>query len=147
MESVKDLMARKGQRVHSTTASSTVLDATRYMNEHGIGAVVVISDGENQVVGIFTERDVLRRIVAEERQPSTVRVADVMTTSVIYCTPEHSVEEVSRIMKDQRIRHLPVVDTSGNLLGLISIGDVNAFHASDQEATINYLSDYISGVY
>jgi len=143
MARVRDILAGKGSHVHALPATTTVLDATVYMNEHRIGALVVT--GETGMVGMFTERDVLRRVVAEQRPPADVRIADVMTSDIICIAPETDIDDASRIMKDRRIRHLPVNDADGRLLGLISIGDINAYHASDQETTIHYLNDYIQG--
>lgn len=144
MGTIKEILANKGSsQVHTTSETATVLEATHYMNQHKIGAVVVTR--EDALAGIFTERDVLRRVVAAGRPPQDVKVGEVMTREVIYCRPSTAIDEVSRIMKDQRVRHVPVLDDDGKLLGLISIGDVNAYHASDQEATIHYLHEYISG--
>jgi CBS domain-containing protein len=94
---------------------------------------------------MFTERDVLTRVVAERRDPATTRVEEVMTAVVAYCRPETDVEEVSSVMQKWRIRHLPVCDDDGHLLGMVSIGDVNAWHARGQDATIHYLHEYIHG--
>lgn len=141
MATVQDILARKGTQVHTFPATATVLDATLCMNEHRIGGLVITQ--ESRIVGMFTERDVLRRVVAELRPPASTRVADVMTTDVICCTPETPLDEASRIMKDHRIRHLPVCGSDGRLLGLISIGDLNAYHSSDQEAYIHFLNEYL----
>jgi CBS domain-containing protein len=143
MPSVRDILASKGTTVHCVPASSTVLDATRVMNAEKIGAVVVM-DGAG-VAGIFTERDVLRRVVAEQQPPAELSVEQVMTRDVVCCQPETDIDEASRIMRDRRIRHLPVCDDEGKLLGIISIGDLNAFHASSQEAEIHFLHDYVFG--
>jgi CBS domain-containing protein len=113
------------------------------MNQHKLGALVVTV--EDQLVGMFTERDVLRRVVGELRNPAEVKVAEVMTDHVICCSPDMDIEELSAIMKDKRIRHLPVCDTDGRLKGMISIGDLNAFYVNQQEAQIHSLSDYIYG--
>jgi CBS domain-containing protein len=122
---------------------ATVLEAALVMNEHRVGAVVVLDGG--QVAGMFTERDVLRRVVGERRDPVTTPVSAVMTTEVVCCTPETTVEEARVAMKDRRIRHLPVVDGGGRLQGLISIGDLNAHEATSQEQTIHLLNEYIYG--
>ncbi len=143
MATVRDILQSKGTQVHTVPASATVLEATQRMNEAKIGAMVV-TDGD-RVIGMFTERDVLRRVVAEERPPATTHIDDVMVKEVICCAPGMPVEEASRIMKDCRIRHLPVCDNEGHLHGLISIGDLNAYHASDKEATIHYLNEYLFG--
>lgn len=145
MGSVADILSLKqGHRLQSTRPSETVLAATQKMNEHGIGALLVIDDKQN-LVGIFTERDVLRRVVAAELAPSTVNVADVMTTEVACCTPETSIDEARSIFRQYRIRHLPVVNDNGDVQGLISIGDLNAHHTNHQEVTIHYLHEYLHG--
>lgn len=143
MASVADLLRSKRPVLHSVPASLTVLDATRVMNDHKIGAVVVTRD--ERIVGIFTERDVLHRVVAEERPPRAVLVQDVMTSDVMCCFPESSLDEVRGVMKNRRIRHLPVVEQGGKVLGMVSIGDLNAFESSDLEMTIHNLHDYIYG--
>lgn len=140
---VREILARKGSAVSTIPASITVLEAIHLMNDQKIGALVVVDEG--RMTGIFTERDVLRRVVGEERAPSKVLVADVMTTDVLCCTPRSPIDEVSRLMKDHRVRHLPVCDNDGALLGIVSIGDINAYHASDQEATVRFLNEYICG--
>ncbi len=143
MPAVRDILRQKGNRVFYVEASTTVLDATRLMNEHGIGAVVVLE--QEQVVGIFTERDVLRRVVAQERVPSQVPVREVMTREVICCSPETKLDEARSVMKNRRIRHLPVVNGDGSLAGMISIGDLNAYDANSQETTIYLLHEYLYG--
>jgi CBS domain-containing protein len=144
MPTVRDVLAAKGNGLHTVRADATVLEATREMNRHKIGALVVTEDGDH-VVGIFTERDVLMRVVAEEQTPSDMRVGDVMTKDVICCSPEDDLDEVSAIMKTHRIRHVPVCAGDGRVLGMISIGDVNAQYASNAEQTIHFLNDYIYG--
>jgi CBS domain-containing protein len=139
-----DIIADKGSDVFTIQASATVLEATHAMNDQKIGALVV-KDGVGRVMGIFTERDVLRRVIAEERSPKSVRVGEVMTTDVVCCPPETDIDEASRIMRDRRVRHLPVCDGDGALLGLVSIGDLNAYHASTQEAQIHFLNEYVYG--
>lgn len=143
MASVSDLLRSKRPVLHTIPSHLTVLDATRVMNDHKIGAVIVTRD--DRIVGIFTERDVLHRVVAEERPPSRVTVEDVMTTDVMCCFPESSLDEVRGVMKNRRIRHLPVVEQGGKVLGMISIGDLNAYESSDLEMTIHNLHDYIYG--
>jgi CBS domain-containing protein len=144
MPTVRDVLAAKREQLHTISAEATVLEATREMNRHKIGALVVTEDGD-QVVGIFTERDVLMRVVAEEVGPSEIKVGDVMTKDVICCSPDDDLDEVSAIMKSRRIRHVPVCGRDGRVLGMISIGDVNAQYASNAEQTIHFLNDYIYG--
>jgi CBS domain-containing protein len=143
MPTVSQILRAKGEQLHCIWPTATVLEATRKMNEHQIGALVVMHEG--QVVGMFTERDVLRRVVAEQKPPSQITVGEVMTTEVICIRPDTDLEDASQIMKDKRVRHLPVCDDNGQLHGLISIGDLNAFYASNQEQTIHYLQEYIYG--
>jgi CBS domain-containing protein len=143
MGTVREILARKGSQVWSVGKEATVLDAALLMNEHRIGALVVLEDG--RVAGMFTERDVLQRIVAEQRDPVRTRVADVMTDEVICGTMETSLEEARGAMKNRRIRHLPLVDGDRRLLGLISIGDLNAHEATSQEQTIHLLQEYLYG--
>ena len=122
MATVGEILARKGGRIHTVELSSTALEAIYRMDEERVGALVVTDRG--RVLGMFTERDVLRRIVAEQRSPALVSVSEAMTPEVICCMPETTLDEVSRIMGHQRIRHLPVCDDTGKLLGMVSIGDV-----------------------
>jgi CBS domain-containing protein len=143
MPMAQDILATKGGTVYSTAPLATVLEAVQRMNQHKLGALVVM-EGDH-VVGMFTERDVLRRIVGEERNPRTTRVVDVMTSEVICCHPDTDLDEISTIMQQRRIRHIPICDDAGRLYGLISIGDVNACHASTQEAHITFLNEYIFG--
>ena len=143
MPMVQDILATKGNLVHTSPPSASALDAIRKMNQHKIGALLVMEDG--QVVGIFTERDVLRRVVGMDRSPGDMKVSEVMTADVICVNPEADLDEVSTIMKEKKIRHVPVCNEDGRLQGMISIGDVNAYHASNQQATIHFLSEYIYG--
>ena len=143
MACVRDLLAKKGADVVSLPAGATVLDAARVMNEHGIGGVVVTEGG--QMAGIFTERDVLRRVVAEGRAPEATRLGEVMTAPVMSCLPETSLEEIGAIMSSHRVRHLPVVGSDG-LAGLVTSGDLLAFQVAEQRDTIQYLNSYMFDV-
>src|SRR5215471_19285379 len=130
MPTVQDVLAVKGTMVHSIAPTATVLEATQKMNTHKLGALLVMHEG--QVAGIFTERDVLRRVVAEQRDPSRCTVAEVMTSDVICCQPDDDLDEISSVMQQKRVRHVPVCDGNGRIMGMISIGDVNAYHATKQ---------------
>jgi len=145
MGTVAEILGKKqGQALLSVHPNETVLAATQKMNEYGVGALLVIND-EGRLVGIFTERDVLRRIVAAERIPSAVTISEVMTGEVACCTPEMSTDEASSIFRQHRIRHLPVISIDGDVLGLISIGDLNAYHTNHQAVTIHFLHEYMHG--
>jgi CBS domain-containing protein len=143
MPTVADVLAAKGEQVHSVSPDTTVLDTIRKMNQHKIGAVLVMQG--SSVAGIFTERDVLRRVIGEERNPAQVKVSEVMTEDVICVEPETDLDEVASIMKQKKIRHIPVCGDAGSLHGMVSIGDVNAYHASNQEMQIHFLNEYIYG--
>ena len=106
MATVSDLLRAKAERpVLTIEQGETVLSATQRMNEHSVGALLVTDGG--RLCGIFTERDVLRRIVAAQRSPAETRVGDVMTTNMACCSPETSVDDARSIFKTHRIRHLP----------------------------------------
>jgi CBS domain-containing protein len=143
MPTAYDMLAKKGFSVHFVPPHMSVLDAVERMNQLRLGAVVVMDEG--RVLGMFTERDVLRRVVGERRDPSATPVEQVMTREVVFCGPDADADQISRIMKERRVRHLPVRDDGGDLLGLISIGDVNAIHASARDAQIEYLNEYFYG--
>jgi CBS domain-containing protein len=143
MASVRDILEKKGTRVLCIAKDETVLRAAQVMNEHKIGALVVLEEG--RVAGIFTERDVLRRVVGEERAPATTRVEEVMTAEVACCSMQTPIEEARAAMKNRRIRHLPVIDREDRLCGLVSIGDLNAFESANQEETIFWMNEYLYG--
>jgi CBS domain-containing protein len=141
---VRDLLVHKGSAVMSLPPSATVLEAAQLMNEHGIGAIVVMENGALR--GIFTERDVLRRVVASRRQPHEVTIAEVMTSDLVTCAAGTSVEECAELMTSRRIRHLPVLGENGALDGLVSIGDVVARQVAEQRGLIEDLNRYIHDV-
>src|SRR5580658_3027091 len=109
MPVVQDVLAHKGSAVFTIPPSATVLTATRKMNRHKLGALVVVE--QDHVVGMFTERDVLRRVVGEQRDPADTSVGEVMTEQVICCGPRMDLEEVAAIMREARVRHLPVCES------------------------------------
>lgn len=141
METVMDLLRDRPRALVTTVLSETVLDATRRMNEEHVGSVLVMHSG--RLVGIFTERDVLRRVVGDRRPPEETAVADVMTSDVVCCPPEASIDDVAELMRTRRIRHVPIVDAEGFVVGLVSIGDVNACRFSRCEMTLHQVEDYV----
>ena len=143
MPTVLDVILSKGDTVHSIGPNESVIDAVHKMNQFKIGCLMVMQG--DQVMGIFTERDVLRRVIGEGRNVQDVTVGDVMTTEVVCCGPNTDLDDVSAIMKTRRVRHVPVCGDDGTLHGVVSIGDVNAFHSSNQEQTIHFLNEYIYG--
>jgi CBS domain-containing protein len=143
MSTVKDILAIKGPKVVSVGPDATVFNAALVMNEHRIGALVVRRGDE--VVGMFTERDVLQRVLAQQLDPAHTRVEEVMSREVVCCTPETPLDEVRSAFKNRRIRHLPVVDGERHLAGMVSIGDLNAYESAAQEQTIHLLHEYLYG--
>ncbi len=142
MTTVETILAGKGSDVFTIKPSDTVVDAARAMNERGIGGLVVVEDG--RIVGIFTERDVLRRVVAQRLDAAATTIGDVMTSRVAACRIDTTVEECRDIMTRNRIRHLPVVNGDA-LVGIVTIGDVLAHGVSEHVTTIEFLNDYICG--
>ena len=121
---------------------SQVYDALRLMSDKDIGALLVM-EGES-IVGIFTERDYARKIALMGRTSAQTRVSDVMTTSVLFVQPSQTSEECMQLMTSKRLRHLPVVD-NGQLVGLVSIGDLVKDIISEQKFIIEQLEHYING--
>ncbi len=142
MRYARDILAKKGHQVASAYTDQTVLDAAKLMNDRRIGCLVV-TRGET-VVGIFSERDILTRVVAEQRDPAVTKVGEVMTTPCVVVTPDTELEQCQAIMSEKRIRHLPVVD-EGRLVGIISSGDIMASQKVELEAAVQMLHEYIYG--
>ncbi len=151
---VRDILQRKGSHVVTIGVGKSVHDAICRLNEHAIGALVVVGqDGE--VAGIITERDVLRecgeRCVrlteppAREEAPCAAFVRDIMSKDVVIGVPDDDLDYVMGIMTKNRIRHLPILD-DGKLVGMISIGDVVNAHLKETEFENRSLKDYIRGV-
>lgn len=135
------ILDRKGRTVYSVSSTATIADAVAEMNRHRVGSVLVIDGGK--LVGIFTERDVLRRVVGAGVDPKGTRVADVMTAGVITISPEATIDETMRIFTEKRCRHLPVLE-EGRLAGAISIGDITRWVADAHRAEAEHLKNYIT---
>ena len=151
MANAAQILARKsthaaedGDPIASLSPTHHAIDAAKLMNERHIGSVVVLDD-DRHVLGIFTERDVLRRIVADHRDPDTTQLGEVMTTPVACASPTTTADELRSVMREKRIRHIPVVSDEGeHIIGMISIGDLNQAEINTQVQTIRYLQQYIS---
>jgi CBS domain-containing protein len=145
MAAVSAILAGKGVHLISISPGATVFAAAVLMNEHKIGSVLVMDHG--RLVGILTERDILHRVVADQRDANVTPVNEVMTTDVICCRPHTEMEEAKSVMKHRRIRHLPVLTDDDKVVGMISIGDLNAYQVDYQERTIYQLQEYIHGTW
>lgn len=136
------ILDRKGRHVYAVSPTMTVGEAVAEMNRQRVGSVMVIDAG--RLVGIFTERDVLRRVVGAGVDPKRALVADVMTAGVITITPDATLEDTMVIFTEKRCRHLPVVE-NGKLIGTISIGDITRWMADSHRAEAEHLKNYIAG--
>jgi CBS domain-containing protein len=141
MNTVLDILEEKGNDVYRIDADETVLEAARRMVEANVGSLLVTVEGE--VVGIVTERDYLRRVAVEGRTGTDTFVREIMSSPLIVVTPQTSIDECMALMTDRRIRHLPVTD-GGEVIGMVSIGDLVKFKSKQQSFEIQYLTDYIT---
>lgn len=140
MPTAQDILANKPKGVAIIDEEATVMEAAKLMSDRHIGSLVV--GRLEKVVGIFTERDVLNRVVARHRDPLETIIKDVMTTPVACCAPTTKLAECRQVMTQKRIRHLPVVE-GNRLLGMISSGDILARENTEQQQTIKYMYEYL----
>jgi CBS domain-containing protein len=138
---VSDIIGGKSRDVLTIESDASVYDAVKRMVERNVGSLLVTVNG--RIEGIVTERDYLRRVTLEGRKDRETPVAEIMSSPMIVVTPETSVDECMSIMTDHRIRHVPVVD-DGEIVAVVSIGDVVKFKSSQQSYQIQYLTDYIT---
>ena len=138
---LSDILSEKSGDVIRIDGDATVYEAVIAMVQANVGALLV-TDGD-EISGIFTERDYLRRIAVEGRRSRDTTVSEVMSSPVLIVTPDTTVDETMALMTDRRIRHAPVVE-DGVLIGMISIGDLVKFISKKQSFQIQYLTDYIS---
>lgn len=145
MTTVRDVLSLKTvspREVVTTTHEATVLEAARLMVDHGIGGLPVLGTTTGELLGIFTERDLLRRVVAEGRDPARTRVGEVMTSPVVVGRPDTPIAECAALMTNRRLRHLPIV-VDDRLEGMLTIGDVLASEVDEQRTTIEELNRYV----
>jgi len=141
-KSIGQILKLKGSEVWSIRSDATVYEALALMAEKGVGALVIIDEGE--LVGIFTERDHARKVDLEGRCSQKVAVRQVMSVDICYITPQTSVDEAMSIVTESRRRHLPVME-DGQLVGLASIGDLVKASLDEKDFVIKQLKKYIKG--
>lgn len=139
---IATLLEQKSGAIFTIPSTVTVAEAVRAMNTHKVGSVLVMNG--DQLAGIFTERDVLRRVVGGDLDPKVTPITQVMTAEVLTIGPTATVQKVMELFTEKRCRHLPVMD-NGRLLGVISIGDVSRWVANSHRAEAESLRQYIAG--
>ena len=139
---ILSILKSKPERLIHVSPQDTVQDAVHVMNKHKIGCTIVLEDGA--LVGIFTERDILARVVAGGLDPKTTLVRSVMTSPVRTVTPSTAIDEVMSLMFEKNIRHIPVIEDS-RVVSLISIGDVNRWMVQMHKAEAEALRNYVTG--
>ena len=132
-----------GKRVETISASATLHDLVNALNIHHVGALVVSPDGK-KIEGIVSERDVVRAMPGKLDELTNLHVKELMTSDVVTCSPNSTVAELMTVMTERRIRHVPVVDETGNLLSIVSIGDVVKAHINDLNTERKALTDYVN---
>jgi CBS domain-containing protein len=142
MKLVQHLLDNKGRDLISIRPDASVLDAIKLMADKGIGSLVVTENDE--LKGIVTERDYARKVIIKGRSSKTTQVAEIMTVDVVTASSDLTVNKCMTMMTEKKCRHLPVVD-DGELVGMISIGDLVQAIISDQQEEIEQLEHYIAG--
>jgi CBS domain-containing protein len=142
VEHVSDILGEKGAEALAIESDATVFDAIKRMVEANVGSLLVTERGK--LTGIVTERDYLRRVTLEGRTEKETPVREIMTSELVYVTPETSIDECMAVMTERRIRHLPVLNEGREIAGVVSIGDLVKFRSRQQDFQIKLLTDYIS---
>ena len=140
---VSVLLQQKGGAIFSVPPQASVYSAIEVMADKGVGALMVIE--KVKLVGVISERDYARKVILQGRSSKDTKISEIMTASPITINSDTSVEEAMRIMTTDRIRHLPVMDAAGQLVGVLSIGDVVKWIMTSQDAAITHLERYITG--
>ncbi len=141
MNQLSEILEEKGHHVLEIEADASVFAAVKQMVEANIGSLLVTEGGK--ITGIVTERDYLRRVTLHDRTDKDTAVREIMSSPLIVATPETPIDECMALMTDRRIRHVPVVD-GGEVIGVVSIGDLVKFKSKQQSFEIQYLTDYIT---
>jgi CBS domain-containing protein len=142
MGKVRNILHSKGNVVYSVEPDTMVYRAIELMCEKNIGGLLIVENGH--LVGIFTERDYARKLILKGKSSKDTPIKDLMTSNLVTVSPETSIDDCMRVMTGRKIRHLPVLD-QGNVVGVISIGDVVRFVIDEQKSIIEHLEHYITG--
>jgi CBS domain-containing protein len=142
MGKVRNILHNKGNVVFSVEPTEMVYRAIELMCEKNIGGLLIVENGK--LVGIFTERDYARKLILKGKSSKDTQIKDLMTSNLVTVTPDTSIDDCMRVMTGRKIRHLPVLD-KGELVGIISIGDVVHFVIEEQKSIIEHLEHYITG--
>ena len=140
MHSIRDILREKGTTIRSIDPDATVYEALRQMDEHGIGALLVLEGGKP--IGLFSERDYARKLALRGLRSRETAVRAIMSSPVLTISPDASVQDGLSIMTEKFIRHLPVVERSG-VIGMVSIGDLVKAVIEDQQSLIEQLESYL----
>src|SRR6202521_4861915 len=144
VDTIRMVLRQKDLNVWSVSPDACVYDAIEIMAEKYVGALLVVSEGNLE--GVVSERDYARKVILQGKSSKQTQVKEIMTSPVIFVTPEQTVEDGMRIMTEKHIRHLPVVE-NGKILGVVSIGDLVKWMFSAQQHTISQLHSYITSQY
>src|SRR5690606_38702636 len=140
LATVRELLAEKRATLLSTEPATTVLEAAKLINEHGPGRL--LNPEAERLGGMLTERDQMRRVVALQKDPGTTTLRDVMTTALVTCTPDATMDDCGTLMSERRIRHLPVVDGTA-VVGMVTTGDLLAHELREKESVIQQLESFV----
>ncbi len=143
METIRQILNKKGNQVFSVAPETTVYDTLMLMADKNIGAVLVLDEGK--LVGIMSERDYARKVILHGKFSKEIPVKEIMSTNVIYIDPDQTIKNTKAVMIQKRIRHLPVMEDD-KLVGIISIGDVVNAVLEENIFMIDQLYTYIKGV-
>ncbi len=143
MKTLKQLIDSKNKRLAFVSPEQSVLRALEIMAEVDVGALLVLEG--KKLVGIFSERDYARKVILQGKASRNTAISEVMVSNIVTVTTDQSIEECMAIMTDKHIRHLPVLDKDGNVLGIISIGDAVKEIVHEQKFIISQLENYITG--
>ncbi len=141
MGKVRNILQSKNEAIFTVPPDITVYRAIELMCQKNIGAIIIEENGK--LSGIFTERDYARKVVLKGKSSKATLIRELMTLDPFIVTPENTIEECMGLMNDKRIRHLPVIE-NGNLLGVISVGDLIRFIMEEQRTIIEHLENYIT---